>query len=223
MANALTEKKDSALAVMAERMNIEPAKLHATLKNTVFKGANDEEMVTLVVVANEHKLNPLQKEIYAFPARGGGIIPMISIDGWIKIMNQHPKFNGVHFQTAIDENGVPDHCDCTIWVKGREHPTVITEFYSECKRNTDPWRSHPKRMLRHKALSQCVRVAFGFAGGYNDDTIESESGEASADEPKPIMGEIEPGKKLELFGDDAPPGAEMDAEETEPDMVGHTD
>lgn len=217
-----TEKKDSALAVMAERMNLEPAKLHSTLKNTVFKGANDEEMMTLVVVANEHKLNPLQKEIYAFPSKGGGIVPVISIDGWIKIMNQHPKMNGVSFAYQVDDNKQVFSCSCTIWVKGRENPVVITEFFAECKRNTDPWRSHPSRMLRHKALSQCVRVAFGFAG-YSDDSLESEIADESGEEPKPVMGEIEPGKKLELFGDDAPPGAEMDAEETEPDMVGHTD
>ena len=213
-----TGKKDSALAVMAERMNLEPAKLHATLKNTVFKGANDEEMMTLVVVANEHKLNPLQKEIYAFAAKAGGIVPVISIDGWIKIMNQHPKMNGVSFAYQVDDNKNPFSCACTIWVKGRENPVVITEFYDECKRNSEAWRQYPFRMLRHKALSQCVRVAFGFAG-YADDTFESETIEEDDATPAPVMGEIEPGKKLDLFSGDAPPGAEMD---TEPELVAET-
>ena len=200
------KQTEGALAAMAERINLEPKKLHETLTNTVFKGATPEELVTLVVVANEHNLNPLAKEIYAFPSKGGGIVPVISVDGWIKIMNSHPKFNGIHFATAIDDKGDPVHCACTIWVKGREHPTVITEFFRECKRNTEPWKQYPHRMLRWKALSQGVRTAFGFAGyADSDPDVKAEDGNG-----KPVFGEVEEsGEKLELFGDDAPPGAEV--------------
>ena len=74
--------KTGALQLMAERMNLEPAKLPKALKDTVFKNASDDELLALVVVANEHKLNPFTKEIYAFPSRGGGIVPIISVDGW---------------------------------------------------------------------------------------------------------------------------------------------
>ena len=202
--------KNSALAVMAERMNLEPAKLHQTLKNTVFKGADDEEMMTLVVVANEHKLNPLQKEIYAFPAKGGGIVPVISIDGWIKIMNQHPKMaGGPRFQYELDENKGPFSCICSLWLKGRNEPVVISEFFSECKRNSEPWRQYPFRMLRHKTLAQAIRVAFGFAG-YADDAPEPETAE---DDLKPVFDEGGEGANaIELFGDDSPEGAEMETE-----------
>ena len=170
----MNNDKTSALAVMADRMNLEPQKLHQTLKSTVFKGATDEEMMTLVVVANEHRLNPLQKEIYAFPSKGGGIAPVISIDGWIKIMNQHPKMGGgPRFQYELDENKGPFSCICSINIKGRTEPVVISEFFSECKRNSEPWRQYPFRMLRHKTLAQTIRVAFGFAG-YGDSAHEDE-------------------------------------------------
>jgi len=43
---------------------------------------------------------------------------------------------------------------------------------AECKRNTQPWQSHPRRMLRHKAMIQCARLAFGFAGIYDQDEAE---------------------------------------------------
>lgn len=42
----------------------------------------------------------------------------------------------------------------------------------ECKRNTQPWQSHPTRMLRHKTLIQCARLAFGFAGIFDQDEAE---------------------------------------------------
>jgi hypothetical protein len=56
--------------------------------------------------------------------------------------------------------------------KDRTHPTVITEYMAECRRPTDPWNSHPKRMLRHKAMIQCARLAFAFAGIYDPDEGE---------------------------------------------------
>src|SRR3546814_18172510 len=43
---------------------------------------------------------------------------------------------------------------------------------SECKRGTQPWQSHPRRMLRHKATIQCARLAFGFGGIYDQDEAE---------------------------------------------------
>lgn len=43
---------------------------------------------------------------------------------------------------------------------------------SECKRPTQPWQSHPKRMLRHKAMIQCARLAFGYTGIYDEDEAQ---------------------------------------------------
>lgn len=211
MASPAKEQKESALSVMAERLNLEPAKLLKTLKNTVFRNASDEEMVALVVVANEHHLNPLTREIYAFPGRGGGIVPVISIDGWIRIMNTHPKFNGVAFQMGVDDKGAPVTCACTIWVKGRDNPTVITEFFSECQRNTETWKQYPHRMLRHKALAQGVRTAFGFAGYHGDDAppVSEEKSQGA----KPVFNEEDSPDSIELFGNDAPPGGEMETQE----------
>ena len=35
-----------------------------------------------------------------------------------------------------------------------------------------PWQTHTKRMLRHKSLIQCSRIAFGFTGIYDQDEAE---------------------------------------------------
>ena len=68
-------------------------------------------------------------------------------------------------------------------------------------------------MLRWKALSQGVRTAFGFAG-YADSEPEAKVEDAGSG--KPVFGEVEAGgEKLELFGDDAPPGAEMTNKDAE--------
>ena len=159
--------RPKALAVMANRLNVDPQKLLTTLKDTVFKGATDSELLTLVVVANEYGLSPLLKEIYAFPAKGGGIVPVVSIDGWISMVNRQPQLDGLEFEWTGDQ--LPESCTCTIFVKGRSHPVRITEFYKECVRSTEPWKQMPRRMLRHKALKEAARVAFGFSGVTDED------------------------------------------------------
>lgn len=150
--------------------------LYHTLKQTVFKDASDDQLAALLVVANQYKLNPFTKEIFAFPDKNNGIIPVVSVDGWARIINENPLCDGIEFEYTQDS------CTCKIYRKDRSHPTVVTEFMDECYRppiktkngyeiNT-PWQTHPKRMLRHKALIQCARVAFGFGGIYDKDEAE---------------------------------------------------
>ncbi len=163
-----TQPKLSALNVMAGKFSVEPDKLLTTLKATVFKGATNEELLALVVVANAYGLNPLLKELYAFPAKGGGIVPVVSVDGWIRMCNDHPQLDGIQFTDNRDDKGELVSVTCTIHRKDRKHPTEVTEYLSECKRATDPWKM-ANRMLRHKSLIQAARVAFGFSGIHDED------------------------------------------------------
>ena len=170
-----SQPKQSALAVMAGKYNVEPAKLLETLKNTVFRGASNDELLALVVVSNEYGLNPLTKEIYAFPAKGGGIVPVVSIDGWLRMMNDHPQFDGIDYEFEHDEQGKLISCTSIIHRKDRAHPTRVTEYLAECRRNTEPWKME-RRMLRHKATIQGARVAFGFSGITDEDEAAATPG-----------------------------------------------
>ena len=172
-ATATQPAKPSALKVMASRINVDPDKLLGTLKNTVFSKASDDEMLALVVVANEYGLNPFLKELYAFPAKGGGIVPIVSVDGWNKMLVRQPDFDGIEFEFADDEAGNPVSCTAIIYVKNRKNPVKITEYFSECRRNTEPWNTMPRRMLRNRTLCQAARMAFGFSGVMNDDEAAS--------------------------------------------------
>jgi phage recombination protein Bet len=170
-----TQPKSSALAVMAAKVNVDPAKLHQTLKATVFKGASDEELLALVVVANTYGLNPLLKELYAFPAKGGGIVPVVSIDGWVSMVNNHPAMDGMEFEEHRADDGKLLAITCRIWRKDRSKPISVTEHLSECKRSTEPWKME-NRMLRHKSLMQCARYAFGFSGITDEDEAKDIAG-----------------------------------------------
>lgn len=169
-------QRASILAKMAERFSVEPNKLLDTLKATAFKGqVSNEQMISLLIVADQYGLNPFTREVFAFPDKGG-IVPVVSVDGWARIINEHNQFDGIDF-TADDQS-----CTCTIYRKDRSHPIAVTEFMAECKRETGPWKSHPRRMLRHKAMIQCARLAFGFAGVYDEDEAERIRHMGAADE-----------------------------------------
>lgn len=163
MSIALLTNMANKVALNLGMPNDESGDLINTLKNTAFKGSvTNEQLVALLVVANQYGLNPWTREIYAFP-QNGGIVPIVGIDGWLKIINNHPQFDGMEFEQDDEK------CTCTIYRKDRSKPTSVTEYLSECQRSTDPWRKHTKRMLRHKATMQCARYAFGLALYDQDD------------------------------------------------------
>lgn len=185
------QKQTSALALMAGKYNVEPSKLLETLKNTVFRGATNDELLALVVVSNEYGLNPLTKEIYAFPAKGGGIVPVVSIDGWIRMMNDHPQFDGIDYEFEHSDDGKLIACTSVIYRKDRSKPVRVTEYMVECRRNTDPWKME-HRMLRHKATIQGARVAFGFSGITDEDEAAATPGLANARDVTPKAARAEP-------------------------------
>jgi phage recombination protein Bet len=170
----LRPQRQSALSAMADKFAVEPTRLMEVLKATVIKGTDrhtpsNEEVAAFIIVANQYGLNPFTREIHAFADSQRGVVPIVGIDGWSHIINSHDQFDGCEFEEVEDENGKPLKTTCIIHVKGRTHPTRVTERFSECKRNTGPWGQYPFRMLRHKALMQCARVAFSISGIYDED------------------------------------------------------
>lgn len=169
--------------------NIDPGELEQTLIQTAFKSEKNitrEQMGALLIVASQYKLNPWTKEIYAFPDKNKGIIPVVGVDGWSRIINSNPNLNGIEFvfsDKMVRPNKAkvdcPEWVDCLIYRKDRDRPTVVREYLDEVYREpmgangyAGPWQSHPKRFLRHKALIQCARLAFGFVGIYDQDEAE---------------------------------------------------
>jgi len=175
-----------------------------TLKATAFKGpVTDAQMTALMIVANQYGLNPWTKEIYAFPDRQNGIVPVVGVDGWSRIINDHPQFDGMDF----DQDG--ESCTCAIYRKDRTRPTRVTEYLGECRRDTAPWKSHPRRMLRHKAMIQCARLAFGYGGIFDQDEaeriVERDMGRAEVVDITPLSASRTEAVKARLAARAAPP------------------
>lgn len=182
------EERKSLVTRFADRFGVDPAKLLHTLKLTAFrvKGEpiSNEQMMALLVVADQYGLNPFTKEIYAYPDKQNGIVPVVGVDGWSRIINQEHALDGIEFrysETTVQHKGKTCHewMECSIYRKDRERPITVRERFEEVVRNASfptPWDTHPNRMHRHKTLIQCARYAFGFAGIYDDDEAARISG-----------------------------------------------
>lgn len=180
--------KRSVLLTMASRFGMEPAAFEATVRATCgCAGATREEFAAFLLVANEYGLNPVTREIYAFPKKGGGIQPIVGIDGWVTMANNHPAFDGIEVEFQHDDAGKLVSATARVHRKDRSHPVVVTEYLAECVRSTDPWKM-AHRMLRHKAAIQGIRYAFGFAGIMEPDEAEGMAERAIATpEPRAVQ------------------------------------
>ncbi len=180
----------NALQIMADRLNVSAEQLRSTLKATILKDvkvqggtkrpATDAEFITFIAVANAYNLNPLTKEIYAFPDKSGGIVPIVSTDGWTKLITKHPMYKNHTYIYSEDVDTPKGGKECPEWIeihikKQDNEVIVIREYLDECFRDlsyTNPWQTHTKRMMRHKTKIQGGREAFGLVGIYDRDEAE---------------------------------------------------
>lgn len=204
MSTALTALTSKLAAKLG--MGEDGSDLIETLKATAFKGeVTNAQMTALMVIANQYGLNPWTKEIYAFPDKNNGIVPVVGVDGWARIINDNPQFDGMEFSRPDEmvrmpgaNSDAPAWIECAMYRKDRSRPVVIREYLDEAYREpfkgkfgtvTGPWQTHPKRFLRHKAMIQCARMAFGYGGIYDQDEadriVEKDMGAAEVVSPRP--------------------------------------
>jgi phage recombination protein Bet len=132
----------------------------------------------LLLLAERLGLDPLSNEIYAtevVPESGKKprIFFVVGVDGWSKIINAHPQFDGMRFvESAPGGDELPQYFECTIFRKDRKVATSIREYMYEAHTSQGAWLTHPRRMLRHKAMVQCARTYFGLGGLYEPDEAE---------------------------------------------------
>ena len=118
-------------------------------------------LIMLRTMQNLH-LDPLNEEISFTQYEDGHWQVFITIEGCSKLLNQHGQFNGLIFnqaETLID--GIPEWIECSIYRRDRIIPITVREYLIEVRSDKEIWKKMPRRMLRHRALQQCVRLAMG--------------------------------------------------------------
>ena len=183
----------NALAVIAQNTGASVEDITDVLRGMIVSAKNQHgaqatnaELAIVTGVCATYGLNPMVKECAAFVS-GGKLSVVVMVDGWYKMVNRRPEFDGVEFDDKFDDKGNLASITCRMFIKGRERPVCVTEYMAECR---DPkssvWQKWPGRMLRHKAYIQCARMAFGISEVIDDDeasriTANSQSGSREKD------------------------------------------
>lgn len=176
------DKRVSLVAALGMRYGMEAGPFLETIKKTVMPTKDssgnaltpsNEQIAAFMAVCHEYDLNPFTREIFAFPTKGGGIQPVVSIDGRLKYINKQADYDGMDISMEMKEDKkTPYSCTVLIHRKGFGHATPVTEYYDECFRPTDPWKQMPRRMLRHKAIKEASRVVYGLTVPDEDEAID---------------------------------------------------
>jgi hypothetical protein len=160
----------SVWARIAERHGMEVARCREVIMNTVMPRregkliASEADMAAALLIADRYELDVFTKEIHFTPGKGGGILSIVGVDGWVTLANRQHDYRGWSYRDIEDTGGKLLAVEVTIHFRGGREPQVIREWLVECKRPTEPWRNMERRMLRNRALCQAIRLAFGVGG-----------------------------------------------------------
>lgn len=128
------------------------------LRNTVAPGLTEPEFRLFAEMCRATGLNPATKEIWAIKA-GGRLQLMTGINGFLRIANSHPQFDGMEVSFEWDGKQL---VSCTVKVhrKDRKFPSVATAYWSEYAKPSPVWKQMPTVMLSKCAKSLAIREAF---------------------------------------------------------------
>lgn len=144
----------------AKQLDIEKAELQAWVDLQVMTPALT--LLSLLRIAKTYDLDPLKEEVALALYDNTHWQAYITIEGYSKILNHHPSFDGIVFNESPESaNGIPIWMECAIYRRDRSFPIVVREYFEEVKGVQDIWQKMPRRMLRHRVMQQCARLAVG--------------------------------------------------------------
>ena len=148
---------------VAERLDIS----NAALKLWLSQATHWEELqiIQCLHLMLIHELNPFTQEISLGQDSldGEDALAWITMNGWYKIINAQPHFAGMSLREPQDQDALPTWLECTIYRDDRVLPIIVREYFCEVQTHHPIWVSMPRRMLRHRTIQQCARLAFGIS------------------------------------------------------------
>ena len=148
------------IAITAKHLDLEEAELQSWIDLQVM--APKQTLLAFLRLARAHNLDPLKEEVALALYEDCHWQAYISVEGYSKILNSHPAFDGITFsQSEESTNGIPIWMECTIFRKDRIQPIIVREYFEEVKGEQPIWQKMPRRMLRHRVMQQCARLAVG--------------------------------------------------------------
>lgn len=160
------------------------------LKQTVCKGATDNELKLFMHVCVKTGLDPFMRQIYSI-ARGGQRTIQTSIDGFRLIAERSKKYSPGR-EPSFAYNAEGKMLSATSYIKkmtedGTWHEVSATAYLDEYNPgNNTFWKKMPHVMLAKCAEAAALRRAFPaeLSGVYSDDEMLQASKQKSDNDPK---------------------------------------
>jgi phage recombination protein Bet len=151
-----------------------------TIRNTVAKGATDDELAMFMHLANTYGLDPFLKEIF-YSSQMNTIIT--SRDGYLKVAQRDPEFDGIQSMAVCENddfsidmvNNVVNHSFgkgdrgsvigawAVCYRRGRR-PVIAYADYNEYNKNNNIWNTYKSAMCCKVAEVFALKRQFGISG-----------------------------------------------------------
>lgn len=170
-----------------------------TIRNTVAKGASDNELKMFLHLSQTYGLDPFAKEIWFIKAGGQPVI-MTSRDGYLKIANNDKGYEGMvsdvvyegdAFQKTVDgvshtygvgKRGGILGAYALVYKQGTRFPAYVFAPFRDYNKGNNVWRQYPHAMILKVAESMALKRAFSLSGLVTREEIDAQ--DASA--PRPV-------------------------------------
>lgn len=152
------------------------------IQKTIAPNASHSELSTFLYLGKEYNLDPLKKEIY-FIKYGGKASILISRDGYLKIANENPQFNGLESEAVYVGDKVTKRKDgsllieygeahmifdkskligafCNVFRKDRDQAVSVFVNIKEYYKKSNIWDQYTSTMIIKVAESSALKKAF---------------------------------------------------------------
>ena len=159
-----------------------------TIKKTVAVNATDEELNMFLSLCATYSLDPFAKEIWCIKMGGKAIITT-SRDGYLKIANRDPNYEGMTSDVVragdkfMKQGGEINHAYSAnrgqiigayalVYRTDRKVPAYFFAPFDEyCKKDNATWRQYPSAMIIKVAESMALKRAFSISGLVTEEEI----------------------------------------------------
>jgi phage recombination protein Bet len=170
-----------------------------TIKRTVASEANTDELKMFLHVAKSYGLDPFNKEIFFWKVKGKPTI-MTSRDGYLKIADRHPQYDGLvsdvvrkndSFKRKSDvieheygtERGDIVGAYALVYRKDRSYPVYVFAPFEEYRSDTKVWYQYPSAMILKVAESMALKRSFSVSGLVSREEMDVQQLEEDKESP----------------------------------------
>lgn len=157
------------------------------IKNSICKGATNEELKFFLMACERTKLDPFARQIYSVP-RGGQRTIQTSVDGFRLIADRSGKYAPGREPTfEYDKNG--NLVSATSYVMkqtkdGTWHEVSANAHFSEYNAGSPLWKKMPRAML--SKCSECLALRKAFPSEMSGIYGKEEMDQADIEDVKPL-------------------------------------